>query len=267
MGGGNTHQLLGRTLQIRKASPTSPQQNGIIERLNRTLIEKMRCLLLWSKLPKSFWDVALLHANWLRNRTPTSALKGGIPLVAWSNKQINFNKIHTFGCLVQYLKVGHDKDNKGEKYATRTAYGIFLGMPKNQAGFLIWDPTRTDMLVRDDVKFYDEVPGYPRLQLDKKNPEVPRDNEYFSLFPMEGEEAARAFATPIPTRAPANSPPSLLLATTPPIDVIQLSSDTESGVHEADEEEGEVQGVLGESIADRVAARRRAHFASFGDVL
>ena len=256
---GFTHQL---------TAPYSPQQNGIIERLNRTLLEKMRCLLLWSKLPKSFWDVALLHSNWLRNRTPTSALKGGIPLVAWSDKQTNFKKIHTFGCLVQYLKVGHDKDKKGDKFATRTAYGIFLGMPKHQAGYLIWDPTRTEILVRDDIKFYDDIPGYPRLQLDKKIPEVPCDSEYFSLFPMEEEAAAaRPSATPTPAAAPASSPPSLLPAITPPIDVIQLSSDTESGVNETDDEEGEVQRDLGESIADRVAARRRAHYASFGDLL
>ena len=248
-------------------APYSPQQNGIIERLNRTLLEKMRCLLLWSQLPKSFWDVALLHSNWLRNRTPTSALQGGIPMVAWSNKETNFKKVHTFGCLVQYLKVGHDKDKKGNKFATKTAYGIFLGMPKHQAGYLIWDPTRTDILVRDDVKFYDDIPGYPRLQLNKKNPEEPKDCEYFSLFPMEEGAAATPSVPPVPAAAPANSPPSLPPSGTPPIDVVQLSSDTESGVHEDDEEEGEVEGELGESIADRVAARHRAHFASFGDLL
>ena len=34
-------------------APYSPQRNGMCERLNRTLIEKMRCLLMWSKMPKS----------------------------------------------------------------------------------------------------------------------------------------------------------------------------------------------------------------------
>ena len=248
---GFTHQL---------TAPYSPQQNGNIERLNRILIEKMRCLLLWSHLPPSFWDVALLHSNWLRNRTPTSALRGGIPLDAWSNTKTNFKKVHTFGCLVQYLKVGHDKDKKGNKFATKTAYGIFLGMPKNKAGYLIWDPTRPQIMVRDDVRFYDDVPGYQRLQIDKRSPAVPRDPEYFSLFPMHEETTV--------ARIPATQNPHAPPAAPPPIDVIQLSSDTESGVNDDDngEAEREVEGE-GESIADRVAARHRAHYASFGDLL
>ena len=94
----------------------------------------MRCLLLWSEFPKSFWDVAILHANRLRNRTLTSSLKGGVPLTAWTGKQTDLKSLYTFGCLVLYLKVGHDKPTTG-KLAPKTAYGVFLGLPKDQAGF------------------------------------------------------------------------------------------------------------------------------------
>ena len=228
----------------------------------------MRCLLIWSELPKPYWDVALLHSNWLRNRTPTSALKGGIPLEAWTGKQQNFEKIHTFGCLVQYLKVGHDKEKHSNKFASKTAYAIFLGMPKNQAGYLLWDPTRSDILVRDDVRFYDDTPGYPRLVLKKNQPKEPRDSDYFTLFPI-GDGAATKPPTPNSSATPTDSLPPLLQPTSP-IDAIQLSSDTESGAGDDNEEdEGEVDGEPneGESIADRVAARRRATFAAFGDVL
>ena len=256
---GFTHEL---------TAPYSPQSNGMAERLNRTLLEKMRCLLIWSELPKPYWDVALLHSNWLRNRTPTSALKGGIPLEAWIGKQPNFEKIHTFGCLVQYLKVGHDKEKQSNKFASKTSYAIFLGMPKNQAGYLIWDPTRSDILVRDDVRFYDDIPGYPRLVLKKNLPKGPRDSDFFTLFPME-DGAAVPPSTPTISAAPADSPPPLLQPASP-IDAIQLSSDSESGADDdnnEDEEEDDGEPTQAESIADRVAARRRANFAAFGDVL
>ena len=51
--------------------------------------------------------------------------------------------------------------------------------------------------------------------------------------------------------------------------MVQLSSDTESGADGDNEEEGEVDWVTteGESIADRVSAKRRANLANFGDVL
>lgn len=59
--------------------------------------------------------------------------------------------IHTFGCLVQYLKVGHDKEKRSNKFVSRTTSGVFLGM----AGFLIFDPLRANLVVRTDVKFHD----------------------------------------------------------------------------------------------------------------
>ena len=184
---------------------------------------------------------------------------------AWSGEKTNLKLLHTFGCLVQYLKVGHDKDNGG-KLTPKTAYAIFIGMPKDQSGYLIWDPTRSEILVRTDVKFYDNVPGYPRMK-NSNQPMQPRDSDYFTLFPMGG--GAPSVSPAIPPLARTPTTPSLLPAPLIPIDAIQLSSDTESGVngHMEDAEE-EVQGrQREESIADRVAARRRAQFASFGDVL
>ena len=196
--------------------------------------------------------------------------------MAWSPKNHNFSKIHTFGCLVQYLKVGHDKGKQSEKYASKTSFGIFLGMPSNQASYLIFDPLRPDVIVRDDVKFFDDTPGYPRL-MSKATQEVSTSAEtnYFSLFPDDEEPAPDAPpATPVILVAavpPVASvpPPAAVPPPVTPIDVIQLSTDAESGADGDDDNEREVDWVTtqGESIADRVAAKRRAHLASFGDIL
>ena len=97
---------------------------------------------------------------------------------------------------------------------------------------------------------------------------VPQDADYFTLFPMGGAPPAVP-PPPSPTVAPpvAAAPPlSLLLDPSPLIDPIQLSSDTESGVHGGDEDGGsEVERE--ESIAERVFARHRAQLASFGGAL
>ena len=75
---GLTHEL---------TAPYSPEQNGMVERLNRTLLEKMRCMLISSGLPKSYWDVAIVYASWLRNRLPTSSLQGRMPIEVWKGSE------------------------------------------------------------------------------------------------------------------------------------------------------------------------------------
>ena len=249
-------------------APYSPEQNGLCERLNRTLIEKMRCMLIWSLLPASYWDVAVLHANWVRNRSPTNGLNGDMPYEAWSGRKHENSTMHTFGCLVQYLKVGHDKNRKSEKFASKTSYGVFLGMAIGQAGYLIFDPTRAGVLVRTDVKFHDSVPGYPRLVGRNKSVHHPHDSDFFCLFPCD-EETEKPAGGPTPSHVPDTQPPIPL--NPPPVDIIQISSNTESGEHVVtndDDAYGDdvVDGGGDESIADRVAARHRAIYGGIVDL-
>ena len=124
-------------------------------------------------------------------------------------------------------------------------------MPVGQSGFLIFDPTRASVLVRSDVKFFDDIPGYPRLRSAKARMQAtsPRDEDFFTYFPEEDDSSpgpALALQPP-PTDSPSET--SLPLPITP-IDVVQLSDDTESGVDGDNDEEGEVDWVTteGESI-------------------
>lgn len=57
----------------------TPKQNGVAERVNRTLAEHSRAMLIDSGLPKSLWSYAILHATWLKNRMATRALGGLTP--------------------------------------------------------------------------------------------------------------------------------------------------------------------------------------------
>ncbi|KAL0409123.1 UNVERIFIED_CONTAM: Retrovirus-related Pol polyprotein from transposon TNT 1-94 [Sesamum radiatum] len=67
-------------------TPYTPQQNGVAERMNRTLLNKVRCLLISSGLPKTFWGEALLTAAYLINRSPSVPLNGKIPESVWTGK-------------------------------------------------------------------------------------------------------------------------------------------------------------------------------------
>ena len=63
--------------------PYSPQQNGIAERLNRTLVERARSMLMESHLSVDLWAEAVATAVYLRNRSPTKALSAVTPQEAW----------------------------------------------------------------------------------------------------------------------------------------------------------------------------------------
>ena len=66
----------------RLATTHTPEQNGVAERRNRTLVEMARCLLIQSRLPPFFWAEAVNTANYIRNRRPSSSMNGKTPFEA-----------------------------------------------------------------------------------------------------------------------------------------------------------------------------------------
>ena len=67
--------------------PKTPEQNGVSERMNRTLVEAVRSMLADSKLPHQFWAEALSTASYLLNRSPTKTLGDETPFEAWVGKK------------------------------------------------------------------------------------------------------------------------------------------------------------------------------------
>ena len=76
----------------------TPEQNGVAERKNRTLVESARCLLIQSGLPPSFWAEAVSTANYIRNRCPTKRLNGRTPYEEWHGNVPSVEHFKEFGC-------------------------------------------------------------------------------------------------------------------------------------------------------------------------
>jgi len=64
----------------------TPQQIGVAERMNRTLLEKVCCMLSNTGISIAFWAKALVYANHLVNRLPSFAIGGKTPLEVWLEK-------------------------------------------------------------------------------------------------------------------------------------------------------------------------------------
>ena len=103
-----------RELTIRK----TPEQNGVAERLNRTLEETIRTMLCESGVPKNFWAEALATAVYLRNRCPTKAVTGMTPFEAWNGDKPTVDHLKVFGCMC-YAHIPKDETFNEDKFRNK----------------------------------------------------------------------------------------------------------------------------------------------------
>ena len=78
----------------------TPELNGISERLNRMLMDRIRRLTHDSGLPKSLWGEALRHTTWLKNQTATRALDGKMPYEALYGRPPDLSALRDWGSRV-----------------------------------------------------------------------------------------------------------------------------------------------------------------------
>ena len=128
--------------------PKSPQQNGVAERLNQTLVEMARSMLLNSKLPKKFWGEAISTAVYLKNRTPVKALNK-TPFEVWHGKKSKVSHLRVFGSDA-YAHVPRDER---AKFDTKTRKCIMVGYGSVTKGYRLYDPTEGKIIHSRDVQF------------------------------------------------------------------------------------------------------------------
>ncbi|KAG8501378.1 hypothetical protein CXB51_003478 [Gossypium anomalum] len=127
----------------------TPQQNGVCERKNRTVMNMARCLLFQSKLPNSFWAEAVNSSVYLLNKLPTHAVKDKTPFEAWHGLKPSVSHLKVFRC-VCYVLVPTERRTKLEK---RYVPCIFVGYSSDKKGYRVYDPSTRKILVSRDIRF------------------------------------------------------------------------------------------------------------------
>lgn len=131
-----------------KSTPHSPQQNGLSERMNRTILEKTRCMLLDSRLPKHFWAEAAQAAVNVINTLPNSP-NGAAPDEMWYNKKCNLKHFRVFGSKAMVWK----PNMKRGKLDAKSFECIYLRRADDAKAFRLYDKNARKIVISHDVIF------------------------------------------------------------------------------------------------------------------
>ncbi|KAL8120799.1 hypothetical protein AgCh_017833 [Apium graveolens] len=134
------------------SAPGTPQQNGVVERKNRTLIEAARTMLEEAKLPTYFWAEAVHTACFTQNATLINK-QGKTPYEMVKKKKPNLKYFHVFGCKCFVLKT-HPKQLS--KFDLKADEGIFVGYPLSTKAFRVYNLRTKVVMESINISFDDE---------------------------------------------------------------------------------------------------------------
>lgn len=132
--------------------PYTPQQNGVAERYNRTIVERAKCLLHDANLPKSYWAEAVNMAVHLINRSVNANSGNKTPEEIWSGEKVNLSQLKLFGSQVMV----HVPQQKRRKWDAKSEKLIFVGYDPSTKGYRCTNPATRKMTVSRDVIFLEE---------------------------------------------------------------------------------------------------------------
>ncbi|GJT20229.1 putative ribonuclease H-like domain-containing protein [Tanacetum coccineum] len=133
----------------------TPQQNGVVERKNRTLIEAARTMLVDSKLPTTFWAEAVNTACYVQNRVLVTKPHNKTPYELFLGRKPALGFMRPFGCPVTILNT---IDHLG-KFDGKADEGFFVGYSINSKAFRVFN-SRTRIVEENlHVQFSENTPN------------------------------------------------------------------------------------------------------------
>ncbi|GJX64923.1 retrovirus-related pol polyprotein from transposon TNT 1-94 [Tanacetum coccineum] len=106
-----------------KSVPRTPQQNGIVERRNRTLMEVSHTILIFLKAPMFLWAEVVATACYTQNRSLIHTLHNKTPYELVHDKKPDLTFLRVFGALCYPT---NDSEDLG-KFQAKADIGIFVG--------------------------------------------------------------------------------------------------------------------------------------------
>lgn len=139
-------------LQRHLTAPYSPQQNGVVERRNQTVIEMARSMLKSKEMPASFWGEVVKTAVYILNRAPTRSTENSTPYQLWFERIPKVQHMRVFGCIAHAKKLSPHPP----KLADRSVKTILLGYEEESKAYRLLNPLENKIIVSRDVVFEED---------------------------------------------------------------------------------------------------------------
>ncbi|KAJ9560782.1 hypothetical protein OSB04_005942 [Centaurea solstitialis] len=127
----------------------TPQQNGVVERKNRTLVEAARSMMAHSGVPQSFWAEAVSTACYTQNRTLIVKRTGKTAYEMVEQRKPTIDYFRVFGCKCYVL---NDRDDLG-KFEPKSDESIFIGYSHNSKAYRVFNKRTRTILESSNVDF------------------------------------------------------------------------------------------------------------------
>ena len=162
-----------------KTASYQPQQNGVAERINRTLCEKARSMLYFHNVERQYWAEALRTALEVRNALPTKILEAVSPYEKWYGRKPDVAHLRVFGCKAYVM----NPSDLRKKWDPKSRVCTIVGYEVRNYRFV--DDRTKKLVISANGKFM-ELPSSPEVGLDYNK--TYREDRHTIIEPRESED-------------------------------------------------------------------------------
>jgi hypothetical protein len=178
-------------------TPYNPQQNGVDERKNRTIMEVVKTMIHDQDLPTCLWAEATMTTVYVQNRLSHSALGFKTLEEMFTGKKPKVSHLKIFGCPV-FIHIPKEKRNKLELSGKK---GIFVGYCEVSKAFRIYIPGDCHIEISRAVTFDEDalLKKSRKFQLEEvyeEEPIIPRVAESVREVPKAAEPVREVVTSP-----------------------------------------------------------------------